>query len=130
MSGGSGHYEYLLFDCTFDEEGRIIRALDTNGPQANSFMEIVPSVTLELSKGERVERFQPGLFEDAKHNFSFCVRITGADGQSAETCDLEGYSLSRDGRYHPCKQLPKPVMEEIESVLAAGSSRLTSGEQP
>ena len=126
MSGGSGHYEYILFYCTIDDEGRIIRAMDIDGPQANSFVEIVPAITLELHKNERVERYRTGIFDDAKQNFSFCVRISNVDGSPEETCDLEGYSLGSDGRFHPCTQLPKPVMDEVELVLAAGAVRLPS----
>jgi hypothetical protein len=125
LSGGQSHFEDVIFNCSINGDGQIIKALDVNGAQANSFVEIVPASLYELRREQLVERLTLGVFEDDRGEFTFCVSATMLNGdRSPYMCDLEGYVIKEEGVFHPCARVPKPVLDEIERGVAAGATKL------
>lgn len=125
LGDAANHYEDVLFKCSFNREGRLTRALDTNSARANTFVEIIAALPLEQPKGNLVERIMPGIYRHETGSFTFCVKvITTNDARPDQVCDLEGFVINEEGgTFLPCANMPKPVLNEIERVFASDENK-------
>ena len=124
IAGGHGIWETVTYACTLDGEGNVIKALDVDGPDANSYVTLAEAKVHSIRRdAETVESLAIVRHVTATGQ-EFCVRVTDEAGALKHVCDLEDYVVTEPGEIVECRIVPQAVLDSFLSGLAAGSTPL------
>lgn len=124
ITGGHGTWETVTYACTLDGEGNVVKALDVDGPEANSYVTLAEAKVHSLRRdAEAVESLAIVRHLTATGQ-EFCVRVTDAAGALEHVCDLEDHVVAEPGEIVECRVVPQAVLDSFLSDVACGSTPL------
>lgn len=121
IAGEHGSWETVTYSCTLDEAGSLVKALDVDGPEANSYVELAEAKAYAVRRDEDVvERLRIVRHATASGQ-EFCVRVADERGAAKHLCDLEDYVVAEPGETVECGMVPRAVLDSFLSGVAKGA---------
>jgi hypothetical protein len=118
------NWETVTYACTLDGEGNVVKALDLDGPEANSYVTLAEGKVHSLSRdAETVESLAIVRYVTATGQ-EFCVRVMDEAGALKHVCNLEDHVVTEPGEMVECRIVPQAVLDSFLSGVASGATPL------
>lgn len=122
ITGGHGAWDTVTYSCTLDEAGSVTSALDVDGPEANSYVELADAKPYAIRRDEGAVEHLSIVRHAAASGQEFCVRVADERGAVKHLCDLEDYVIAEPGETVECGKVPRAVLDSFLSGVAAGAA--------
>lgn len=109
---------------TLDGEGNVVKTLDVDGPEANSYVTLAEAKVHSLRRDDEAVESLAIVRHVTATGQEFCVRVTDEVGALKHECDLEDCVVTEPSENVERRIVPQAVLDSFLSGVASGATPL------